>query len=303
MKRNWTHEPILKFKIMAIPPYVKKLDELDENRKKELETFLWEDCDFFEKMTRAKLWRRAIFWYQKAALQNEAFALKTMKRIESFKNMKRKAKDGDKDAQYLLALYYFHSYGHYEDYGEGCRWMRKAVLNGSKEALQSLYEWNRDNHGIGHEYKLSELEDIELGLEEDHTFLPPIIIPEGLDLHPYHMDVRHGIMKWRFASENHTDKLWHEFSKSDFTETRKAAEEGNAEKQYQLAWLYSWGQGITQDNLKAIEWFVRSAYIGYAPAQTELGILYHYNVCGTGHNLTDHSYELSIADSADKQNQ
>ena len=301
MKRNWTNEPILKFKVMAIPPYVK---ELDENKDKELHAMLIEDCAFFEKMTHEKLWKRAVFWYKKAALQNEPFAVQAMKRMESFKVMKRKAKDGDKDAQYLLALYYFYSYGHYEDYNEGCKWMRKAVLNGSKEAIQSFDEWKRENYGMmDNEIELIDLELIERGLKDDDLFLPPIIIPEGLDLRPYHMDVRHGIMKWRFASENHTDKLWHEFSKSDFKETLRAAEEGNAEKQYQLAWLYSWGHGTSQDNLKAIEWFVRSAYNGYAPAQTELGILYQYNVCGMSHSLTDHDYALRRADSTDEQNQ
>ena len=297
MKRNWTNEPILKFKIMAIPPYVNKLDE---NKDKELTAILKEDIAFFQKITRGKLWRRAIFWYKKAALQNEPFAVLTMSRLESFNNIKRMVKDGDKDAQYLLAVYYFYSYGHYEDYSEGCKWMRKAVLNGSKEALQSLDEWNQENQGTENEYELSELEDIELGLAEDYTFLPPVIIPEGLNLHPYHMDLRHGIMKWRFASENHTDKLWHEFSKSDFKETLRAAEEGNAEKQYQLAWLYNWGQGTSQDNLKAIEWFVRSAYNGYAQAQTELGILYQYNVCAMCQSLTDHDYELPGSDKANR---
>ena len=295
MKRSWTNEPILKFKIMAIPPYVNKLNK---NIEKELEELLREDIEFFWKVTHGKLWKRAIFWYKKAALQNEPFAVLTMKRLALFNSTKRKAKDGDKDAQYLLALFYFHSYGTFEDYGEGCKWMRKAVLNGSKVALRSLNKWNRENRGTEYECDINELKDIELGLEEDHTFLPPIIIPKGLDLHPYHMDLRHGIMKWRFAAENNTDKLWREFYESDFHETLRAAEEGNAEKQYQLAWLYSWGQGTVQNNLKAIEWFVRSAYNGYVRAQTELGILYQYRVCGMVHSSTDHDYALPKEDSS-----
>ena len=40
MKRSWTNEPILKFKIMAIPPYVNKLNK---NIEKELEELLRED--------------------------------------------------------------------------------------------------------------------------------------------------------------------------------------------------------------------------------------------------------------------
>ena len=43
MKRSWTNEPILKFKIMAIPPYVNKLNK---NIEKELEELLREDIEF-----------------------------------------------------------------------------------------------------------------------------------------------------------------------------------------------------------------------------------------------------------------
>ena len=48
MKRSWTNEPILKFKIMAIPPYVNKLNK---NIEKELEELLREDIEFFWKVT------------------------------------------------------------------------------------------------------------------------------------------------------------------------------------------------------------------------------------------------------------
>ncbi len=38
------------------------------------------------------------------------------------------------------------------------------------------------------------------------------------------------------------------------------------------------GAGAGQEIQKALEWFVRSAYNGYAPAQTEPGILYHAGI-------------------------
>ncbi len=289
MKKSWINEPLLNFKIRAISLYV---NVWNDKVKKEVSLLDKEDCKFIDKITRGKLWQRAIFWYQKAAVKDEAFAVKTMKRIESFKSTKRKARDGDADAQYLTALYYFHAYGIYKDLSEGCKWMRKAILNGSREALQSLDEWNRNNP-FDDKYELIDFELVELGMEEDYIFLPPLIIPEGLDLRPFHMDCRHGMMKWRFASDNNTDILWHAFSELDFGETLKAAEEGNAEKQYQLAWLYEWGKGGTQDaqriqdNQKAVEWLVKSAYNGYTPAQTELGILYQYRICASDFSLIE----------------
>ena len=89
---------------------------------------------------------------------------------------------------------------------------------------------------------------------------------------------RHGWVEEEYRADAKVDKIWEKFSNLDFGDTLKAAEAGDAEKQYQLAWLYDWGQGTEQDTKKAIEWFVRSAYNGYAPAETELGILYHAGI-------------------------
>lgn len=77
------------------------------------------------------------------------------------------------------------------------------------------------------------------------------------------------------------DVIWNKYCDLNFDKTQKAAESGDPEKQYQLAWLYDWGQGVEQDTKKAIEWFVRSAYNGYAPAPTELGIMYHAGIMVT----------------------
>ena len=71
------------------------------------------------------------------------------------------------------------------------------------------------------------------------------------------------------------------YSGLDFKETEKAARKGDSGKQYQLAWLYDRGHGIQQDMKKAISWFVISAYNGYAPAQTELGIMYQHGIEAT----------------------
>lgn len=288
MEKNWTDEPILNFRVFSkhIQHLLHKSDEIS---KKELYKATGDDNDFIDKFSHEKLWERSIFWYQKAALQNEPFAVEFLRRAELFKSTKQKAENGDKDAQYLMALYYFHEYGIYSDFSEGEQWMRKAVLNGSEEALQSLEEWYQAG---GDWYDISELEAIELGLEEDYTFLPPVVFPEDLDLSPYFMRFRHGQMYWRFAADNHTDLLWHAFSVLDFGETLKAAEEGNAEKQYQLAWLYNWGLMVNQDMKKAVEWFVRSAYNGYAPAQAELGMLYQYRIC----SVTFLEYDYTIND-------
>jgi len=55
---------------------------------------------------------------------------------------------------------------------------------------------------------------------------------------------------------------------------RKAAEQGNAASQFMLGDLYRQGQGVPQDYSQAAFWYRKSAEQGFAPAQYNLGLLY-----------------------------
>ena len=52
------------------------------------------------------------------------------------------------------------------------------------------------------------------------------------------------------------------------------AEQGKAESQFKLSWLYEQGKGVAQDDAKAVEWLSKSAAQGYASAQYSLGVRY-----------------------------
>ena len=52
---------------------------------------------------------------------------------------------------------------------------------------------------------------------------------------------------------------------------RKAADQGNADAQYNLGFAYDGGQGIPEDKAKAAKWYRKAADQGNALAQTELG--------------------------------
>lgn len=54
----------------------------------------------------------------------------------------------------------------------------------------------------------------------------------------------------------------------------KAAEQGLAEAQYNLAVMYAGGLGLPQNSLKAFEWLTKAAKQNAAPAQYALGCLY-----------------------------
>jgi TPR repeat protein len=42
--------------------------------------------------------------------------------------------------------------------------------------------------------------------------------------------------------------------------------------------MYLNGQGVDQDNSKALEWYEKAATLGHAPSQYSLGYMYHQGV-------------------------
>ena len=55
---------------------------------------------------------------------------------------------------------------------------------------------------------------------------------------------------------------------------RKAAEQGNAQAQFNLGVMYGLGQGVPHDDTQAVAWFLKAAEQGNAYAQTNLGVMY-----------------------------
>jgi len=59
-----------------------------------------------------------------------------------------------------------------------------------------------------------------------------------------------------------------------FRETLPLAEQGQAEAQLRLFFMYSDGQGVAVDHSEAVKWVRRAAEQGLAEAQLRLGIMY-----------------------------
>ena len=57
---------------------------------------------------------------------------------------------------------------------------------------------------------------------------------------------------------------------------RKAANQGNADAQDNLGWLYEHGRGVAQDYAEAMRWFRKAADQGDADGQGNIGWLYEY---------------------------
>lgn len=60
---------------------------------------------------------------------------------------------------------------------------------------------------------------------------------------------------------------------------QKSAQLGNADAQYELGWIYFWYgdiSGVEINEQKGLEWYIKSAKQGNAKAQCELGVMYLY---------------------------
>jgi hypothetical protein len=57
---------------------------------------------------------------------------------------------------------------------------------------------------------------------------------------------------------------------------RKAADQGDADAQYNLGAMYANGQGIPQDYAEAMRWCRKAADQGNSSAQYHLGVMYAY---------------------------
>jgi len=70
-------------------------------------------------------------------------------------------------------------------------------------------------------------------------------------------------------------------------ETTKAADNGDAVAQFNLAYIYARGFGVSQDHIKALRWFRKSAEQGLPRAQNYLGLAYIEARGGVSQNYTE----------------
>jgi len=74
------------------------------------------------------------------------------------------------------------------------------------------------------------------------------------------------------AAQAECQKALHE---AEEAQRKRATNEGNAEAMFNLGLLYANGQGVTQDYVRAREWYEKAAEKGFPRAMGNLGVLYH----------------------------
>ena len=70
----------------------------------------------------------------------------------------------------------------------------------------------------------------------------------------------------------------------------KAAEQGFAKAQYNLAISYDNGEGVSENNEEAVRWYRKAAVQDHAKAQTNLGTMYEYGLGVSENNIIAHMW-------------
>ena len=89
-----------------------------------------------------------------------------------------------------------------------------------------------------------------------------------------------GLMLAGPVSAQDLAKGWDAYRAGDYTtalqEWRPLAEQGYANAQSDLGYLYHLGAGVPQDYAEAAKWYLLAAKQGYAKAQGQLGFMYQH---------------------------
>jgi TPR repeat protein len=64
------------------------------------------------------------------------------------------------------------------------------------------------------------------------------------------------------------------FTPEKIKEWRQAAEQGDAEAQTIIGFIYGTGYGVPKDEVEAVKWYRKAAEQGYAQSQSILGLMY-----------------------------
>lgn len=146
------------------------------------------------------------------------------------------AKQGDARAQYELGIIYDNGNGVVKDYTQATYWYRKAAEQGNADAITALKK---------------------LEVNAPNSQQPNIqATPQDIS--------------------QRADNL---YNQGRYVEVlplyQSLAEQGDAQAQTNLGFMYITGQGVALDNNQAVYWFSKAAGQGYASAQYNLGLSYH----------------------------
>ena len=168
---------------------------------------------------------------------------------------RRKAEQGDPEAQYQLALCYTNGKGTNRDDAKAVEWYKKSAEQG--------YSFAQNYLGYCYQHGLGVTKDYATAFEWYKKSAA-----QGNAAAQNNLGICYA--NGQGVAQNETTAFeWY----------RKSAEQGNMYGQYDLADCYYQGRGVNKDYSKAVEWFKKSAEKGSVDAQLMLGSCYY---SGTG---------------------
>lgn len=196
------------------------------------------------------------------------------------------AEAGDAAAQFGMAYLYDEGLGVAEDNPLAIKWYRRAAMQGDVLSLYNLGIMYRNGEGVAADdvrayrfmwlaaelgdpdavERLRELENL-IGPEQIATakqFATRWGLVAGADLGAIaSSDLDAGYDAYERGDYSGAFRLW-----------RPLAEAGNAEAQYNIGYMYDYGEGLPVDDQQAIYWFTAAAEQGHMTAQFNLGAMY-----------------------------
>jgi TPR repeat protein len=259
---------------------------------------------------------QGVSWYLKAGEQGDLRALMTVGQlcvggplehlaVECFK---KAAAMGDAEAQFLIGQHLAAGKGAAQDLSEAVEWWHRAALQGYAQAqcalagaclrgkgtptdFQQAFGWFQkaaEQGDVKAQWNLGAMyasggegvaQDMRQAFAWCHSAADLDFVPAQATL---------GVLFARIKDPVQAVFWW-----------EKAAQQGDPEAQYNLANMYSKGQGVERDGRLAFQWFARAAAQGVASAQSKLGLLYAVGDGVTVDPIEAHKWFLLAANAGD----
>ena len=243
----------------------------------------------------------AAAWAQKAADQGLEVATETLEFIkrkmvdeafaagtacyekgdyaQAVQHFRTAAESGDATAQFNLAVFYEQGEGVEQDQAEAVHWYLKAADQGNAKAQYNLAICYGRGEGVEKnlDTAITWAERAhEQGLEDAEEFLFALKLKREAAKPHFLIAAERGDANAQFdLALRYADGDGVEQDQSKAVHWyQKAAEQGHAKAQFNLAVRYENGNGVERDQTKAVCWYLKAAQQGHSGAQFNLALCY-----------------------------
>jgi len=176
---------------------------------------------------------------------------------ENVEWLEKAAEQGETSAQYMLGIFYCTGNGVPKDIDKGVKLIRKAAEQGDENAQLSL----------GGMYFSGEVVGVPKDLLKAAEWVRKAAAQGFAEAKKALPEVEAALKKEKVREEREAAEKRAQEEKEAAEKLRAAAEQGNADAQFNLGNSYFTGQGVTRDYAKAAEWFGKAAEQGHTEAK------------------------------------